>query len=109
MSQDHNQDHNQEPNGHSLPPLAQSFPNSQKTSSADELLVPARKIDLTNGEHVNVYDTTGPQGHDPEAGLPRRRQPWIDQRIQRGDTNFSQMHYARSGVVTEEMRFCAIR
>ena len=27
----------------------------------------------------------------------------------RGDDNFSQMHYARRGEITEEMRFCALR
>ncbi len=68
-----------------------------------------RRIHLSNGEQVTVYDTTGPQEHSPETGLPPRRQPWIQQRIQRGDSNFSQMHYARQGMVTEEMRFCAIR
>jgi phosphomethylpyrimidine synthase len=37
------------------------------------------------------------------------RQPWIDRRVARGDTNFSQMHYARQGEITEEMRFVALR
>ncbi|MEO6596304.1 MAG: phosphomethylpyrimidine synthase ThiC [Planctomycetota bacterium] len=91
-----------------LRPLAESFPNSAK-ATVSELEVPVRDIRLTNGDVVRVYDTTGPQGHDPKRGLPRRRQPWIDARLARGDTNFSQMHYARRGIVTEEMRFCAIR
>ncbi|MGC6487730.1 MAG: phosphomethylpyrimidine synthase ThiC [Planctomycetota bacterium] len=58
---------------------------------------------------LRVYDTTGPQGCDVRLGLPKRRQPWIDARTARGDTNFSQMHYARRGEITEEMRFVAIR
>ncbi|MHC4514273.1 MAG: phosphomethylpyrimidine synthase ThiC [Planctomycetota bacterium] len=103
------QDDSQSQDGASLPPLAQSFPRSEKLTTDDELLVPQRRINLTTGDHVTVYDTSGPQGHDPEAGLSPRRRPWIDQRIRRGDTNFSQMHYARQGVITEEMRFCAIR
>src|SRR5207253_11098770 len=37
------------------------------------------------------------------------RQAWIDRRVARGDTNFSQMHYARKGELTEEMRFVALR
>jgi phosphomethylpyrimidine synthase len=41
--------------------------------------------------------------------LPKLRQPWIDRRVARGDTNFSQMHYARLGEITEEMRFVALR
>ena len=91
-----------------LRPLSESFPSSQKIASG-ELEVPEREITLTNGEVFRVYDTTGPQGHDPQHGLPPRRQPWIDLRAARGDTNFSQMHYARQGVITEEMRFVAIR
>jgi phosphomethylpyrimidine synthase len=91
-----------------LPPLEASFPSSQKVEIGD-LRVPARDIALTNGETVRVYDTTGPQGCDPTRGLPGRRQPWIAPRLQRGDRNFSQLHYARQGIVTEEMRFAAIR
>jgi phosphomethylpyrimidine synthase len=92
----------------SLNPLSTSFPNSQKILTG-ELDVPTREITLTNGEVVTTYDTTGPQGHDVENGLPKRRAEWIAQRKQRGDTNFSQMHYARRGEITEEMRFVAIR
>jgi phosphomethylpyrimidine synthase len=91
-----------------LRPLNESFPNSDKVSISD-LEVPARDIRLTNGDMMRVYDTTGPQGHEPKDGLPKRRQPWIDARRERGDQNFSQMHYARQGVITEEMKFCAIR
>ena len=91
-----------------LPDLSNSFPNSSKQTTGD-LQVPHRRIELTNGDAVDVYDTTGPQGHDPRDGLPRRRAAWVDQRIGRGDTNFSQMHYARKGEITEEMRFVAIR
>ncbi|MBL8725270.1 MAG: phosphomethylpyrimidine synthase ThiC [Planctomycetes bacterium] len=91
-----------------IPPLDQHFPNSRKIAHGD-LQVPAREIALTNGERVTVYDTTGPQGCPVEHGLPKRRQPWIDARTARGDTNFSQLHYARRGLVTEEMRFVALR
>jgi phosphomethylpyrimidine synthase len=94
--------------GKGLRPLQESFPNSNKVTTGD-LQVPQREILLTNGETLRVYDTTGPQGHAPKDGLPKRRQPWIDARIARGDRNFSQMHYARRGLVTEEMRFVAIR
>jgi len=91
-----------------LRPLTESFPNSDKVVIGD-LEVPARDISLTNGDVLRVYDTTGPQGCDPKAGIPKRRQEWIDARRARGDQNFSQMHYARQGIITEEMRFCAIR
>jgi len=91
-----------------LRPLSESFPHSDKVEVGD-LGVPARDIRLTNGDMLRVYDTSGPQGCNVRDGVPKRRQPWVDARIARGDTNFSQMHYARQGVITEEMRFCAIR
>jgi len=98
-----------------IPPLADSFPNSRKIT-VGELGVPFRQISQSGGNpDVVVYDTTGPQGVDPRAGLPPRRQPWIAARLAgadgnvSADGNMSQMHYARRGVITEEMRFCAIR
>ncbi len=92
-----------------LAPLADSFPSSQKIE-VGPLAVPFRQISQTGGNaDVIVYDTTGPQGHDPRAGLPKRRQPWIDARLKTSDGNLSQMHYARRGEITEEMRFVAIR
>ncbi len=98
-------------NQNTLPPLTTSFPNSEKVhKDADpDLFVPERAITLANGEVVRTYDTTGPQGHDVRAGLPKGRAEWIAKRRARGDTNFSQMHYARQGILTEEMRFVAIR
>ncbi len=74
-----------------------------------ELGVPFREIPLSTGEVHRIYDTAGPQGHDVRLGLPRNRAAWIAEREQRGDTNFSQLHYARQGMITEEMRFAAIR
>jgi phosphomethylpyrimidine synthase len=74
-----------------------------------ELEVPKREIPLSTGETITIYDTSGPQGHDPRDGLPKRRAPWIAAREANGDTNFSQLHYARQGVVTPEMLFVAIR
>ncbi|MEC7585122.1 MAG: phosphomethylpyrimidine synthase, partial [Planctomycetota bacterium] len=91
-----------------FPSLDAHFPNSKKVTSTD-LEVPARQISLTNGETLSVYDTTGPQGHDARQGLPPRRQPWLDARRETDDGNVSQMHYARQGRITEEMRFVAIR
>jgi phosphomethylpyrimidine synthase len=89
--------------------------NSRKVYvEADGLRIPMREIALSGGEPpFRVYDTCGPAGHDAPAdlvsGLPKLRKPWIDKRIARGDRNFSQMHYARTGEITEEMRFIALR
>ncbi|MGE3175037.1 MAG: phosphomethylpyrimidine synthase ThiC [Planctomycetota bacterium] len=96
------------PRSSGLPALDAHFPGSTKVTRG-ELSVPEREITLSNGETLRVYDTTGPQDHDPQRGLPKRRQPWIDARVRAGTRNFSQMHFARQGVITEEMRFVALR
>ncbi|HMZ61081.1 MAG TPA: phosphomethylpyrimidine synthase, partial [Leptospiraceae bacterium] len=62
-----------------------------------ELSVPSKKITLTNGETVSLYCTEGPENTDLKKGLPKRRAEWIQKRKDRGDRNFSQMHYARKG------------
>jgi phosphomethylpyrimidine synthase len=75
-----------------------------------EIAVPFRRVELSGGEApVDLYDTAGPESLDLRKGLPALRQAWIERRLQRGDTNFSQMHYARKGEITEEMRFVALR
>src|SRR5687767_661755 len=77
----------------------------------DGLSVPFRRIHLSGGEPpLDVYDTSGPHHTDLQAGLPKLRAPWIARRLGHSDTgNRTQMHYARRGIVTEEMRFVAIR
>jgi phosphomethylpyrimidine synthase len=92
-----------------LPPMDSSFPNSEKVE-VGALRVPIRRIELGGDEPaIDVYDTTGPQANDLRQGLPRRRSSWIASRLDGSDGNHSQMHYARAGVITEEMRFVAIR
>ena len=94
-----------------LPPLDEDLPSSRKVYLEEgELRVPVREIQVGGGNPpVRVYDTTGPQGHDVRVGLPPLRKAWVERRIARGDGNFSQMHYARRGEITEEMRFVALR
>ena len=89
----------------------EDFPASTRFFKTDgDVHVPFRKIALASGEpDVEVYDTFGPRLVDLHQGLPRLRQPWIDRRVARADKNFSQMHYARKGELTEEMRFVALR
>ncbi len=82
---------------------------TRRRVAVGDLAVPFVELTLTNGETFHLYDTSGPQGFDPRDGLPKRRKDWVQPRIDRGDTNFSQMHYARNGVITEEMQFVAAR
>jgi len=108
--------------------------------------VPFQRVALTNGEHVELYDTSGP-GSDPGVGLVPLRAPWVDGRgdvatydgrpvdvrddgraaVRRagraeqftgsrrpplragGGRRVTQLHYARRGEVTPEMRFVATR
>ena len=93
----------------------ESFPNSEKIYKEvwhDErvLRIPERRIHLDGGSgQIDVYDTTGPQGHDPFVGLPKLREDWVSGRAGGEDENVTQMHYARLGVITEEMAFVAAR
>jgi phosphomethylpyrimidine synthase len=93
-----------------LAPLGE-LPASERVFLTDgDIRVPVRRITVGGDEPpVDVYDPAGPRGVDPHHGLPKLRQPWIARRVARGDTNFSQMHYARRGEITEEMRFVALR
>src|SRR5690349_3763721 len=90
------------------------FPRSHKVyrrieHAGKELAVPARRIHLDGPPGtLDVYDTSGPEGFSPEQGLPRLREPWVAERIARGERNLSQMHFARRGIVTEEMAFAAV-
>ncbi len=87
------------------------------------LRVPARRVDLTNGEHLDLYDTSGPFT-DPETtidvrkGLPPLRAGWIAQRQPVGGQPVggepvrgaaTQLAWARAGIVTREMEFIAAR
>jgi phosphomethylpyrimidine synthase len=96
-----------------LPPLQSSdftnaFPRSRKIYVEEHgVRVPMREIALTAGETLSVYDTSGPQGHDVRAGLPKLRAPWIAPR--QGEPVVTQLHYARKGIVTPEMAFVAVR
>ena len=118
---------------------SQCYPSSEKVYlEPDGLRVPVREISLSGGEPpLQVYDTSGPQGHDVTEGLPALRAAWIEERgqIERRPREFvmeaesekhliapglkrdalvgtacvTQMHYARQGVITKEMEFAALR
>ena len=92
-----------------LKPLTE-LPGSTRAFLTDgDIKVPVRRIEVAGEPPIDVYDPAGPRGVDPHVGLPKLRQPWIEKRQARGDRNFSQMHYARRGEVTEEMRYVALR
>ena len=98
-----------------LEPFEESFPSSHKVHdtvvwNGHTLHVPKRRIHLSNDDPaVDVYDTSGPQGCDVREGVPKPRTEWIKARLETADGNMSQMHYAKQGVITEEMAFVASR
>ncbi|MGV9435466.1 phosphomethylpyrimidine synthase ThiC, partial [Nocardia sp. NPDC003648] len=77
----------------------------------DGLRIPVRRINLTNGEHFDVFDTSGPYTDDNavidlEAGLPKLRDEWAKPAV---DGPPTQLAWARQGIITAEMRFIAAR
>ena len=107
----------------------ETHPNSRKVY-VGPYKVPVREITLSGGEPpMQVYDSSGPQGHDVRDGLPPLRREWIASRgdvqsvprtyipdskrraelpktlfraVLRGKENVTQLHYARKGVITPE-------
>lgn len=73
------------------------------------LSVPARRIDLSNQDYFDVYDTSGPYT-DPDSsidihtGLSPHRASWIADR-----EHNTQLGWAKAGVITREMEFIATR
>ena len=57
-----------------------AFPNSTKVvvDGPQGVQVPMREIALSGGEApLRVYDSSGPQGHDVDGGLPKLREAWV--------------------------------
>ena len=98
------------------------------------LHVPVRRINLTNGEHCDVYDTSGiytenqyapaedgtyPQQPDLEAGLERLHTTWPQFAAVPADPTSNtpegqkrvrtQLAWARNGIITPQMAFIAAR
>src|SRR6185369_5497363 len=100
--------------------FSSAYPNSSKIyeersaslapgGAQATLRVPMREVALSGGEPpVRLYDTSGPQGHDVRAGLPKLREAWIDAR-RRGGVIGTQLYCARRGEITPEMEFVAAR
>lgn len=83
----------------------------QVEADGTTLNVPVRRINLTNGEHFDVYDTSGPYTDDTatidlEAGLPKLRDTWDKPQV---DGPPTQLNWARQGIVTKEMAYIAAR
>ncbi len=89
------------------------FPGSTKRYKQGvifkDIRVPYREVETKEGV-VELYDTSGPFTDpsvtiDVRQGLPKLRAGWVKER----QGNVSQMHYARQGIITQEMEYIAIR
>ena len=78
------------------------------------LKIPFKEITQTGDPKDNpplrIYDTSGPLGDkDFKAsleGIPKLRASWV---ANRKGNNVSQMHFAKQGIITEEMEYVATR
>lgn len=75
------------------------------------LHIPFRRVHLEDPDqpHLDLYDTSGPQQVNPKDGAPKIRQSWIEKREKENHPRMTQMYFAKQGIITEEMQFCAER
>ncbi|MEZ5210551.1 phosphomethylpyrimidine synthase ThiC [Gordonia sp. PP30] len=91
--------------------------STKQYQTVGHLRVPSRRVHLTNGDHLDLYDTSGPYTDDAaeidlEAGLEPARAQWHRPGpvpTERGHTASTQLAWARAGIVTDEMAFIAAR
>ncbi|WP_065973489.1 phosphomethylpyrimidine synthase ThiC [Williamsia herbipolensis] len=86
--------------------------SSKHLRDVDGMAVPFRRVHLSTGDHLDLYDTSGPYTDtdasiDLDRGLPTTRDTW--QRPEAIDGAATQLAWARAGLVTPEMRFIAAR
>src|SRR5215472_2674967 len=87
--------------------------HDQITRSPDHPIARSRmgaynEVGSTQGDAMNAQN-----GHSQAENRPRPREEWIARRraaaAETGDNNLSQMHFARKGLITEEMMYVADR
>jgi len=93
------------------PLFSECYPNSEKiykdvvAPGGEHLKVPFRRVSIKDGaEHIDLYDTSGPQDVDVLEGLPKLRSSWVE-----SNPDKTQMACAKQNIITPEMAFCAAR
>ncbi len=93
--------------------LAKYYPGSnkiyQQSSIYPDMQVAMRQVNLTNGESIPLYDTSGiyttsETTFDINKGLAKNRQKYY-----LSTRPLTQLAYAKQGVITPEMEYVAIR
>lgn len=83
------------------------------TPEGHTLRVPQRRVELSNGSHFDLYDTSGPYTDDTahidvHRGLAPTRGEWAHAPALSGGAT-TQLARAKAGTITPEMRFVAAR
>jgi len=98
-------------------PYNTAFPRSTKEYASivheptgHQLHVPFRRVHLDDPDqpYLDLYDTSGPSDVDPKQGAPKLRKDWVGAREGEFE-RYTQMHFARKGMITEEMLYVAKR
>ena len=89
-----------------------SYKRYESVPSHPTMKIPIRRVDQTNGEYFDLYDTSGPYTDDDaiiniEVGLPKTRNDWAQPAPINGAA--TQLVWARAGIITPEMAFIAAR
>ena len=88
-----------------------------RSDSSFEMKVPSRRVLLSDGKSVSLYDTSGSYSHSDflinfDKGLPEARFDYLYANIDTSDNPAkprTQLYYARKGIITPEMVYVAQR
>src|SRR6202051_2761754 len=80
-------------------------------SPAPAIAGDAYNLQMKSSEEESVMTSpSGKNGNGNNGHVPKPRAEWLERRKQANTNgNFSQMHFARKGVITEEMGYIAHR
>ena len=93
-------------------PIQGSVKRHEPVAGFPRMSIPVRRVNLSNGEHFDLYDTSGPYTDesaaiDLDAGLSKTRDGW--DRPRSIDGAATQLVWARAGIITPEMAYIAAR
>ena len=93
-------------------PIHGSTKRYEPVAGFSEMCIPLRRVNMSNGEYFDLYDTSGPYTDveaviDVEAGLGKIRDSWVRPDPVAGVA--TQLVWARAGIITPEMAYVAAR
>jgi phosphomethylpyrimidine synthase len=93
-------------------PIFNSTKRYEPVAAIPGMMIPLRRVNLSNGTHFDLYDTTGPYTDDGatidiQKGLAKTRDSWNRPAPVEGAA--TQLAWARAGIITPEMTYVAAR